>query len=258
MRGQGLSMTRTAATALRRGNWALLALLPAVFLAGRMRAQAHLDLPEADLRAIPSAASLSTVPAAQNSPPKAPVLRVETRLVQIGVIVRDKNGQVTNLTQDDFVVLERGKPRALNFFSVEAGGGATQPAQPLPPNTFSDLPQYNPGTLGSITIVLLDNLNTLYGSAPAIYEDAPGWIEDHALANAKNRLLEFIKTLDPRDRVAIYGLRDSLHVLCDFTNDRERLLEIVKKYDARSLTNRETAQPSRSQVPVPGPGGVYF
>ncbi|HKO03835.1 MAG TPA: VWA domain-containing protein [Candidatus Acidoferrales bacterium] len=243
-------MTRTAATALRRGNWALLALLPAVFLAGRMRAQAHLDLPEADLRAIPSAASLSTVPAAQNSPPKAPVLRVETRLVQIGVIVRDKNGQVTNLTKDDFAVFDRGKPRALNFFSVEAGGGATQPAQPLPPNTFSDLPQYNPGTLGSITIVLLDNLNTLYGSAPAIYEDAPGWIEDHALANAKNHLLEFIKTLDPRDRVAIYGLRHSLHVLCDFTNDRERLLAIVSRYDSRSITNRETAEPRATHSPA--------
>jgi len=182
-------------------------------------------------------------------------LRIETRLVQIGVIVRDKNGEVRDLTKDDFTVLDRGKPRALSVFSVEAPGSPAEPAQRLPRNTFSDLPQYNPGTLGSVTVVLLDNLNTLYGSTPGNYERTPNWMEDHALANAKNHLLEFLKNLDPRDRVAIYGLRNSLHVLCDFTNDRERLLAIVKQYDARSMTNRETAQPSASQTPVPGP---YF
>jgi VWFA-related protein len=178
------------------------------------------------------------------------MLRVETRLVQIGVIVRDKNGEVRNLTRDDFAVLDRGKPRALSVFSVEAAGGPVEPAQPLPQNTYSDLPQYNPGTLGSVTIVLLDNLNTLYGSTPGNYERAPGWMEDHALSSAKIHLLEFLKNLDPRDRVAIYGLRDSLYVLCDFTNDRERLLAIVKQYDPRSITNRETAQPGPLRLPA--------
>jgi len=229
-------MNRKSATALRRGIGVLGVLLAAFFLAGRVRAQ---EQPHP--------------PSAQNMAPKAPVFRVETRLVQIGVIVRDKSGEVTDLTKDDFAVFDRGKSRALSVFSVEAGGGGdAEPAQRLPRNTFSDLPQYNPGALGSITIVLLDNLNTLYGSAPSNYERPPDWIEDHALANAKNHLLEFIKNLNPRDRVAIYGLRDSLHVLCDFTNDRERLLAIVKGYDARSFTNRETAQPGESQTPVPG------
>lgn len=182
------------------------------------------------------------------------MLRVETRLVQIGVIVRDKSGGVANLTKDDFTVLDRGKPRAVSVFSAEAGGGAAEPAQPLllPRNTFSDLPQYNPGTLGSVTVVLLDNLNTLYGSAPSNYERPPDWVEDHALVNAKNHLLEFIQHLDPRDRVAIYGLRESLHVLCDFTNDRNRLLAVVNRYDPRSITNRETGQPGASETPVPG------
>ncbi|HKO05907.1 MAG TPA: hypothetical protein VJW51_14210, partial [Candidatus Acidoferrales bacterium] len=247
-------MNRRSAAAVRRGIGALGLLLCAYFLAGRVRAHAQPNLPQANLPSAASTASGSTAPAAQNSAPKAPVFRVETRLVQVGVIVRDKNGGVTNLTKDDFAVFDRGKPRAVSLFSVEAGGGAAEPAQPLllPRNTFSDLPQYIPGTLGSITIVLLDNLNTLYGSAPSNYERPPDWVEDHALSNAKNHLLEFIMHLDPRDRVAIYGLRDSLHVLCDFTNDRERLLAIVKGYDARSFTNRETAQPGESQTPVPG------
>jgi VWFA-related protein len=245
-------MNRGSAAALCRGIGALVGLLAVVFLAPRVPAQAQPIPPQATPTSPSSTPSASSAPASQNSAPKAPVLHVETRLVQIGVIVRDKSGEVRNLTKDDFAVLDRGKPRALSIFSREAAGGPAEPAQPLPRNTFSDLPHYNPGTLGSITIVLLDNLNTLYGSTPGNYERTPDWMEDHALSNAKNHLLEFLNKMDPRDRVAIYGLRDSLHVLCDFTNDRERLLAIVKQYDPRSITNRETAQPSASQTPVPG------
>ncbi|HKO05458.1 MAG TPA: VWA domain-containing protein, partial [Candidatus Acidoferrales bacterium] len=245
-------MNRGSAAGFCRGIVTLVGLLVVVFLAPRVPAQAQPIPPQANPSSLSSTPSASSAPASQNSAPKAPVLRVETRLVQIGVIVRDKNGEARNLAKDDFAVFDRGKPRELSVFSVEAGGGAAGPAQPLPQNTFSDLPQYNPGTLGSITVVLLDNLNTLYGSAPSNYERPPDWVEDHALANAKNHLLEFLNKMDPRDRVAIYGLRDSLHVLCDFTNDRERLLAIVKGYDARSFTNRETAQPGESQTPVPG------
>jgi VWFA-related protein len=188
----------------------------------------------------------------QDSAPKVPAIRVQTRLVQIGVIVRDKSGAAPamTLTKDDFTVLERGKRREVSFFSVEGGSGPAPPAEALPANTHSDRPQYNPGTLGSVTVVLLDNLNTLYGSAPGNYERAPDWMEDHALANAKNHLSEFIRNLDARDRVAIYGLRDSLHVLCDFTNDRERLLSVVRRYDTRSITNREVVEPGPLQLPA--------
>jgi hypothetical protein len=40
-----------------------------------------------------------------------------TRLIQINVIVRDKNGPVANLTKDDFIVADRGKPRSIAVFS---------------------------------------------------------------------------------------------------------------------------------------------
>jgi VWFA-related protein len=79
--------------------------------------------------------------ASQNSP-HAPEIRVSTRLVEIGVIVRDKNGPVADLRKEDFTVLDRGKPQKISVFSVESSESASQPAQPLPQNTFSDLPQY--------------------------------------------------------------------------------------------------------------------
>lgn len=186
----------------------------------------------------------------------APEIHVATRLVQIGVTVHDKSGPVADLTQADFTIYDHGKARPIGFFSVASSTSNTSAADSLPQNTFSDLPKYNPATPGSITIVLLDNLNTLYGSAPTIFENTPRWMEDHALANAKAHLLEFLKNLGPQDRVALYGLSDTLHVLCDFTGDRSRLLAIVQNYDAQSRTSREVVDPQASYLPDQPAGGV--
>lgn len=185
---------------------------------------------------------------AQNAP-QPPRIHVSTRLVQVDVIVRDKNGPVADLTKDDFVVLDRGKPQEISLFSAESGKPENHFDRPLPPNTFSDLPQYRDSAPRSLTIVLLDNVNTLSGSAPLPYETTPFWLEDHALANAKQRLIEFLKQANPRDRIAIYGLTQSLHVLCDFTCNREQLLAVVSKYDATSLTRRDTAEPGNFHLP---------
>ena len=84
------------------------------------------------------------------------------------------------------------------------------------------------------------------------YETTPFWLEDHALASAKQRLIEFLTRADPRDRIAIYGLTQSLHVLCDFTCNREQLLAVVSKYDVTSHTRRNTAEPGNFHTPVPG------
>lgn len=186
--------------------------------------------------------------------PQTPQIRVATRLVEVGVIVRDKNGPIANLTKDDFVVFDRGKPQKISIFSADAAASAKPPTQqPLPQNTFSDLPQYGATAPRSVTVVLLDNLNTLYGSAPqSRYEKTPYWVEDLALRNAKSHLIEFIKQLQPQDRVAIYGLSDSLRVLCDFTSNREQLLAILQNYDTRSITNRAVVEPGDTVMDLGG------
>ena len=59
-----------------------------------------------------------TLSAQQPTPPPpsgvpATVLRVTTRLVLVDVVVTDKNGNaLTDLTRDDFELLENGKERA--------------------------------------------------------------------------------------------------------------------------------------------------
>ena len=115
-----------------RSLWPPLSLAAILALAAGM-AFAQLPPPPA---AKPSASS------AQAPPPAAPALRITTRLVQVGVVVHDKNGPVANLTKDDFTILDRGKPQPISVFSVTVTGAVAAPAVgPLPQNTFSDLPR---------------------------------------------------------------------------------------------------------------------
>jgi VWFA-related protein len=201
--------------------------------------------------AVALASLLLPIAAAPEDSLQKPQIHVATRLVEVGVIVRDKNGPVENLTKNDFTVLDRGKPQTISIFSTDAALAAQQPPErPLPPNTFSDLPQYGTSTPRSVTVVLLDNLNTLYGSsAESQYEQTPYWLEDLALQNARTHLIEFIQQLQPQDRVAIYSLRDRLHVLSDFTNNRDQLLAILKNYDTSSITNRAVVEPGHKISP---------
>jgi VWFA-related protein len=195
---------------------------------------------------------LVAILASAQNPPQPPPIHVTTHLVQIGVIVRDNNGPVANLTKDNFAIFDRGKPRTISIFTAEPAITSPQLAYTpsLPPNTFSDLPMASGPTVRSVTIVLLDNVNTLSGNGHDTLESGPAWMEDLALANAKAHLIEFVKNLDPRDRVAIYGLSEALHVLCDFTSDRDRLLAILKSYDTTSKTSRETVEPGAFHSPM--------
>lgn len=187
-----------------------------------------------------------------------PVLRGATHLVHVSIIVTDKTGHpVTDLTQNDFIIKDRGQVQKIGLFSRDAANAASETRQVLPRNIFSDQPQYSGGSPTGVTIVLLDNLNTLVGSAPAPYETTPFWMEDHALANAKQHLMDFLKDLDPNDRIAIYGLTDKLHVLCDFTCNREQLLTVVSKYDATSHSLRESSEPGNFHFPDQDPSDPY-
>jgi VWFA-related protein len=206
-------------------------------------------------------AALALVPlllASRQQQTNAPVLREATHLVHVSVIVTDKTGRpVTDLTQNDFIIKERGRAQEIGFFSKDAANAASQAREVLPRNVFSDQPQYNGGSPNGVTVVLLDNLNTLVGSAPGPYETTPFWLEDVALANAKQHLTEFLKQLDPNDRIAIYGLTDRVHVLCDFTCDREQLLAVASKYDVGSHTSRESTEPGKFYFPGQPPDNPY-
>lgn len=174
-----------------------------------------------------------------------PKFSAGTHLVQINVIVHDKNAQ--KLGRDDFVLTDKGRPQKIAVFSMSAEAHDAPDLQ-LPPDTFSNrlAAASNPA---SVTIVLLDRLNTLATGNTSAWEDRPTWMDDHALAYAKEHLIEFVKQMDGKDRVAIYSLAESLSVLSDFTNDRAQLLEILNAFKATSVTDREKADPRGVHLP---------
>ncbi len=174
--------------------------------------------------------------------------RSNTRLVTINVIVRDKHGPVSNLTKDNFTIAENGKSQPIKVFSLNSVTNASQPTPASHRDTFSNAQDGALAQTG-VTIVLLDRLNTLFGVGSVPYEETPTWVDGQALANAQQHLVKFVAQMGPEDIVAIYSLGRSLEVLCDFTNNRERILAALKDYHASSLTSREQAEPLSVHIP---------
>jgi len=141
-----------------------------------------------------------------------PVVKLATHLVQVNVIVSDKQGQpVTGLTKDDFTIRDNGKPQAVRFFSVETNRVDAAPSEPLPPAVYTNRLQQRGEVPTALTAVLFDGLNTR--------------VRDQIYA--REQILKFLKQLTPNDRVAIYALGSRLRVLHDFSNDMNALLKSI-------------------------------
>ena len=70
----------------------------------------------------------TTIPA-QND-----VLRINTRLVEVDVVVRSKDGPVTGLAKEDFTLFDNGKAQRVDVFSVStAERSKVNDAQPALP-----------------------------------------------------------------------------------------------------------------------------
>src|SRR4051794_21740833 len=76
----------------------------------------------------------------QSKPADQPLLlRSNTRLVQISVVVHDRKGEpVADLKKEDFKLTEKGKPQTISVFSVESTGKLAAPPVKLPPHIFSN------------------------------------------------------------------------------------------------------------------------
>src|SRR5436190_9045194 len=60
-------------------------------------------------------------------------IRINTRLVEVDVVVRAKDGPVTNLAKDDFAILDNGKARRVDVFSVSTAERSRSKETPTPP-----------------------------------------------------------------------------------------------------------------------------
>ena len=194
----------------RAGSVRMTAVLFAALLSASSFGQAPSQPPNQAAGHPSSGVPTQAQPQAKQEPP---VVRVTTRLVQVNVIVQDRKGEpVTDLTRDDFTLLDQGQPQIVSTFSVESL--RTLPtAQPAPPNVFSNRFEQKTHTPTSVTVILLDGLNTRF--------------EDMAYARAQ--IIKFLGQLQPQDRVALYTLTTRLTVLHDFTSDATSLLRALER-----------------------------
>ena len=153
--------------------------------------------------------------AAGQRPDQPPVFRVATRLVQVSVVVHDRDGRpVTDLRKEDFTLTERGKPQPIAFLSMESADRPPTPPAASSPNIFSNVFAERSGVPTSITVILLDLLNTR-------------WADQQY---ARKALVTFLGQIQPQDRIAIYTLGErSLTVLHDYTTDAASLVARLKR-----------------------------
>src|SRR5689334_21065864 len=125
-------------------------------------------------------------------------IRIKTRVVFLDALVKDKRTSlpISNLTQENFQVLDDGKPREISYFTTEG-----QARKPL------------------ALVIILD-----------LREDGAGRFlkETEILKSMENELAK----LPPGDEVAIMamdvGEDEQRAWLSEFTNDRAKVAEALK------------------------------
>ncbi len=163
------------------------------------------------------------------------MLRVTTHLVQVSVIVQNKKGEpVADLTRDDFILFDQKQPQEISSFSVESIRPLPAPAQPPPAGFFSNRFEQKAGAPSSVTVILLDALNTKF--------------ED--MAYARQQIIKFLGQLQPQDRVALYTLTTQLTVLHDFTSDASRLLQALDRFRGHSSTALAASEPDTADTGI--------
>jgi VWFA-related protein len=150
------------------------------------------------------------------------IIRISSELVLTDALVLDKDGkQVTDLTAEDFEVLQDGKPQKITSFGYYTAGKTTadnqsqqktktdKKALPLPPVSVRS-------NQGRIITFILDDGNCF--ATPI------------GLSNARDGMKKFIdEQMLPDDKVAIYRTRGGSSLLQMYTSNKEVLKSIVNK-----------------------------
>ncbi len=172
---------------------------------------------------------------------QTPVIRVDTRLVELNVIVRDQNNRpVEGLTKADFTVYDQNKEQKIALFSVNSVHKLAKPSAPLPAGVYSNRPEQRVESPTTITVVLLDAVNT--------------HIEDQGYA--KEQFIRFLSQIRPEDRVAVYALGNQLRILQDFTGDSKALLNSIARFRGEALQYIDDSEPDPADT-RDDPNGQY-
>ena len=155
---------------------------------------------------------------AQGDAQKRPIIRSTTRLINVNVVVTDRQGRpVQGLTSDDFKIFDNGRPEKIAFFSTsEERTTASDSVPPLPPGEYTNDPHRSGPAGQGATIILFDTLNSAYLSQ----------------AYSLIAIRVFLRQLHPEDHIGIYVLNtDGLKIVYRPDQPASALLEAIERYD---------------------------
>ena len=150
-----------------------------------------------------------------------PTIRSFARLSIVDVSVTDKSGKpVRGLTRNDFMIEEEKQPQTIKEFE-EFSSTRTAPETPqtqvLPPHVYTNYERVQPGS--ALNVLLIDSLNTP--------------LRDQVYV--KSQMLQYLKSLPPGTRLAIFTLGTRLRMIQGFTSDATLLRSALDGKLARSL-----------------------
>jgi hypothetical protein len=124
-----------------------------------------------------------------------PIYRTGARLVTVDVTVRNSQGPVKGLTKDDFTVQDKGKPQTIAVFAMTDSAATAVKGDPLPPGVVSKSGKATGEAPRAATVILFDRLNI------------PRALDQAAV---RTKVLEFLASLQPADRIGFYSLGTGL------------------------------------------------
>ena len=176
----------------------------------------------------------ATIGAGQQPAPESPggqapaepppvTFRVEVNYVEVDAVVTDAQGnQVSNLTLDDFEVLEDGRPQKVTAFSlvdipIERAERPLFAAAPIEPDV-----QSNETPDGRLYLIVLDDLHTTFSNTPRV----------------KVALRQFLeRNFGTNDRAAVVYTSGRGQDGQDFTNNPRLLMASIDRFTGRNLAS---------------------
>ena len=144
-----------------------------------------------------------------------PTLKVSTKLVVLDIVVTDKSGHLVTqpLTKDDFTIIESKQVQQIRSFEGPSSHQMPQSDTPIV-NSAADLSKIGDSP---VTILVSDELNSRF--------------ED--MSYSRQMMIKYLET-QPKvlkePTVLLGASNSSFKQLHDYTQDRDALIEIVKKH----------------------------
>ena len=144
------------------------------------------------------------------------VVRVTTNLVQIDVVVTDKNGrQITDLTPEDFEVFEDGERRQVTNFSYIAAGVSDAPVD-------SGKPSGTPSKSEVVVKPAQLKRDQVRRTVALVIDDLG--LSFESFGYAREALTKYVdEQMQPNDLVAVLRTSKGSGVLQQFTSDKRQL-----------------------------------